>query len=216
MSIREMVLHMDAEMFLDKYPHWEAVGLHHPLILQEMFLQATHSGWKEAEQMISQGCQHGLPHLDPQADVSAVQSVGYQSTREEIWDLYHKVYKLRRLPGSPPGRPQQVCKLTRDVVSSLKNCLQWRGGEQPRGHEEPKPADTCPSQDRASQRMRWGTSAERELAEAKRGPLVGTGSCHCISKEDREVEPVHHQKQGRLLHPFLELQLTEEKVLGVE
>ena len=39
-SIREMEWHMDAEMLLDEY------------ILQEMFLQATHSGWKEVKQMI--------------------------------------------------------------------------------------------------------------------------------------------------------------------
>ena len=133
---------MDAEMFLDEYLHWEARGLHHPLILQEMFLQAAHSGWKVTEQMIHQGCQHGLSHLDPQADVSAVQLVGYQSTREEIWDLYHQVYKLRRLPGSPPYRPEQVQELMRDVVSSLKNQLWQRGGKQPRELEEPEPADT--------------------------------------------------------------------------
>ena len=49
LSIREMERHMDAKMFLDEYPHWEAEGLHHPLILQEMFPQATHSGRRETE-----------------------------------------------------------------------------------------------------------------------------------------------------------------------
>ena len=63
---------MDIDMFLDKYPHWEVEEQHFPLILQEMFLQATHSGRREAEQMICQGCWHGLLHLDPQADVCAV------------------------------------------------------------------------------------------------------------------------------------------------
>ena len=100
-------------------------------------------------------------------DISAVQMVGYQSTREEIWDLYHQVYKLRRLPGTLLCGPEQVCKLMRDVMSSLKNCLWQREGEQPRGHEEPEPTDNCLSQDRASQRMRWDTSAKRELAEAR-------------------------------------------------
>ena len=47
---------MDAKMFLEEYPYWEAEGLHHPHILQEMFLQAAHSGRREAEQMICQGC----------------------------------------------------------------------------------------------------------------------------------------------------------------
>ena len=91
---------MDADMFLDEYPHLEMGGLHCPLILQEMFLQATHSGQKEAEQMICRGHWHGLLCLDPQADISAIQSVGYQTTKEDIRDLCHQVYKLRRELGS--------------------------------------------------------------------------------------------------------------------
>ena len=117
--------------------------------------------------MIHQGCQHGFPHLDPQADISAIQLVGHQSTREEIWDLYHQVYKLRRLLGSLSCRPEQVCKLMRDVVSSLKNHLWWRGGKQPRGCKEPEPADTSPSQGRAPWRIRQDILAKRELAEAR-------------------------------------------------
>ena len=35
LSIREMEWHMDANMFLDEYPHWEAGGLHCLLIPQK-------------------------------------------------------------------------------------------------------------------------------------------------------------------------------------
>ena len=56
LSIREMEQCMDAEMFLEEYPHWEARGLHCPQFFREMFLQATHLGQKEVEQMIHQGC----------------------------------------------------------------------------------------------------------------------------------------------------------------
>ena len=94
-------------------------GLHCPLILQEMFLQAAHSGRKEAEWMICQGHWHGLPHLDPQADVSTVQAVGPQTSREEIRDLYYQVYKLWRLPGSPQCWPEWMKELVGDVVSFL-------------------------------------------------------------------------------------------------
>ena len=38
---------MDIDMFLDEYLHWEAEGLHCPLILQEMFLHAAHSRKRE-------------------------------------------------------------------------------------------------------------------------------------------------------------------------
>ena len=104
-------------------------------------------------------------------DISAIQLVGYQSTREEIRDLYHQVYKLRRLLGSLLCGPEQVCELTRDVVSSLKNHLRGRGGKQPRGCEEPEPTDTHPSQDKTSQRMRQDILAEMELAEAREADL---------------------------------------------
>ena len=167
LSIREMEWHMDAKMFLDEYPHWEVRGLHHSLILQEMFLQAAYFGWKEMEQMIHWGWQHDLPHLDPQGDISTIQLVGHQSTREEIQNLHHQVYKLRRLLGSLPCRPEQVCKLTRDIVSSLKNCLWQRGGKQLRGCKEPEPADIHPSWGRAPQRMRQDILAESKLAEAR-------------------------------------------------
>ena len=66
-----------------------------------MFLYAAEQGQKEVEQMICQGHQHGLLKLDPQVDVSAVQLVGPQTSKEKFRDLYYQVYKLRRLPGSP-------------------------------------------------------------------------------------------------------------------
>ena len=52
--------------------------------------------------MICWGCKHGLPKLNPKADISAVQLVGPQTSKEESRALYYEVYKLRRLPGSPP------------------------------------------------------------------------------------------------------------------
>ena len=92
--------------------------------------------------MICQGCQQGLPCLDPQVDVPAIQSVGPQTSREEIRDIYHQVNKLRRLPGSLLCGPEWTSELTRDVVVSMQNCLRWTGGKQLRGGEESELADT--------------------------------------------------------------------------
>ena len=167
LSIQEMEQHMDTEMFLDEYPCWEAEGLHCPLILQEMFLQAAHSGRKEAECMICQGHQHGLPHLDLQADASTVQAVGPQTSREEIRDMYYKVYKLQRLPGSPPCGLEWTEELVSDVVSSLKDCLRHKGGQPSTGLGESKPADAWPPQSKTPRKRRRDTSAKRDLAEAR-------------------------------------------------
>ena len=158
---------MDIEMFLGEYPHWEAGGLHHPLILQEMFLQVAHLGRKEVKCMVCQGQQHGLLHLGLQADVSAIQTVGPPPSREEIEDLYYQVYKLRRLSGSPCCGPEHKEELVGDVVSSLKNHLRQKEGQQPEELEEPRLADVQPSWKKTSRGRRRATSAERDLAKVR-------------------------------------------------
>ena len=105
LSIQEVECHLDAELFLDEYPWWDVRGPHGPFILQRMFVHDAESGKKQAERLICHGCQHGLPRLDPKEDVPAIQLVGYQTSREEIWDLFHQVYMLKRLPRTPPCGP---------------------------------------------------------------------------------------------------------------
>ena len=94
--------------------------------------------------MVHQGCWHGLPHLDLQADASEVQSVGPHTSREEIRDLYYQVYKLRRLHGCPSCGPEWAGELMKDVVFSLKNCLRWKEDEPPREWVRSEFADTPP------------------------------------------------------------------------
>ena len=149
-------------MFLDEYMHWKVEGLHHPLILQEMFLQATHSGRREVEWMICPGCWHSLLHLEMQADVSAIQSIGSQASREEIQDLYYQVYKLRMLPRSLQCGLEWADTLERNIVSSLKNCLRCKEDELPGVAQA-----THPTWSRTQQGEMGGTSTEIQLAEAR-------------------------------------------------
>ena len=132
-----------------------------------MFLQAAHLGRKDVECMICWGHQHGLLCLDPQPDVSAIQAVRPQTSREEIGDLYYQVYKLQRLPGSPPCGPEQMEELAGDVVSSLKDCLRQKGAQLPRGPEESELAATQPLQSETPRRRRRDISAKRDLAKAR-------------------------------------------------
>ena len=73
-------------------------------------------------------------------------------SREEIRDLYYKVYKLRRLQRSLLYGPEWAGELMRDVVSSLKNCLRQKEDMLPRGQAESEFADTHPMQNRTP----WG------------------------------------------------------------
>ena len=62
-------------------------------------------------------------------------------------------------------------EVTRDILSSLKDHLRWRRGEQSGGSGEPEPTSTCPSHhcNTASKRERWDTLGEWELSEAREG-----------------------------------------------
>ena len=44
-----------------------------------------------------------MPQLDPEVGMPAIKLVGPETSREELLEIYLEVYKLHRLPGSPPG-----------------------------------------------------------------------------------------------------------------
>ena len=46
-----------------------------------------------------------MPQLNPEADISPIQLVWPETSREELLNIYLEVYKLHRLPSSPPGEP---------------------------------------------------------------------------------------------------------------
>ena len=86
-------------------------------IINEMFWHAATTGQKEVEWIVCQGCQQNLPQLNSEVGIPAVQLVGPETSKEELQELYLEVYKLQRLPGSPPGEPA----LLEEVLSSLKD-----------------------------------------------------------------------------------------------
>ena len=94
LSIREAECQLDAELFLDEYPRWGIEGPHQAIILHSLFLHAAEQEHKEAERFIHRGQWQSLPRPDPDADVPAIQLVGYQTSQKEIRDLYHEVYLL--------------------------------------------------------------------------------------------------------------------------
>ena len=118
-SFRESKWMVDSELFLGEYPWWCLETPHQLVVLHEMFLHATGQGWKEAKCMFHQGCQGSVPEADPRADQSAMELVGYQTSRKEMRDIYHSVYLLRRSPGSPSCGEQQRRRAIQDILSSL-------------------------------------------------------------------------------------------------
>ena len=73
---------VDSEHFLDEYLRWGLGTPHWLVVLHEMFLHTTGQGWKEAEHMFCQGCLGSIPKPEPGADQSAMELVGYQTSRK--------------------------------------------------------------------------------------------------------------------------------------
>ena len=146
--MQETECHMDMELILEGQARWEMDSPHCLFILHKMFQHTSEQGQMEAECMIHQGHQHGLPKLDPKVDVSAVWLVGPQTSREEFKSLYYEVYKLQRLLGSPPGEPE----LMTEVVSSLEDCLGWKGGKLLQVMEETDPINVWPLRSKTPRR----------------------------------------------------------------
>ena len=89
-----------------------------------MFLHAAEQGQKEAECMCCQGCQTHIPEPSPKVDQSAMELVGYQTSRREMQGIYHSVYLLWRCPGSPSCGASRRRRAIQDILSFLQAQLQ--------------------------------------------------------------------------------------------
>ena len=101
--MQEMERAVDIDLFLEAQEQWAKDSPHCFIILHEMFLHASYEGQKEVEQVVCWGHQQHMPQLDPEAGIPAIQLVHLEIDREQLLELYLEVYKLQRLPGSPPG-----------------------------------------------------------------------------------------------------------------
>ena len=122
-SVRKSECRIDVKLFLDEYP-WRELGTPHwSVILHEMFLHATERGQKEVEGMVCQGHWGSTLEPDPEVGQSAMELVGYQTSRKEIQDIYQSVNPLGRPPGLPSCGDQLRRKMIWDILSSLEDQL---------------------------------------------------------------------------------------------
>ena len=160
-SVWEVEQCLDADAFLDEYPRWKASCSQCPVILQRMFSHAQMAGQKELEWAICHGHWQSCPGLDARVEVTAVQLVGFKTTRDEIWELYNNVSQLKRSPGPLPYGPEQTEELVQEICTSLKEQMQWRwGSAQPK--EEPEQGPTSRMQ------VEGGDSCNHALAKPGR------------------------------------------------
>ena len=158
--VREMERIMDVELFLGIQSQWVEDSPHCVAILHEMFQHAATEGQKEAEWIVCQGCWQNLPQLNPEAGIPAIQLVGTEMSKEEILELYLEVYKLHRLPGSPPGEPA----LFEEVLSSPPDHQGCEGEKAPSAMVRPHPEDPRSSRSSIPQKEKRDKLVERGLA----------------------------------------------------
>ena len=127
--------------------------------------------------------------MDLKADISTVQLVGPQTSREEFKSLYYRVYKLQRLLGSPLGEPEWIEELTAEVVSSLEDYLGQKGGEPLWTVEESGPTDIWPPRSKTPRRGRRDTSAERGLTEVREAHWRALATAAALAEEIEWLSP---------------------------
>ena len=110
------------DLFLEMQDKWAKDSPHCLVILHQMFCHAASEGWKEAERIVCQGCWQHMPQLNPEAGIPAIELVGPETSREELLEIYLEVYKLHRLPGSPPGE----LAIAQEVLAAVPDHLQKR------------------------------------------------------------------------------------------
>ena len=81
--------------------------------------------------------------------IPAVQLVNLETGRKELLDLYLEVYKLHRLPGSPPGE----LAILQEVSSALP-CHSLEKEGMPDAQRQPSPEDFNPPQSRQPHQQR--------------------------------------------------------------
>ena len=163
------------------------------VILHEMFRHGATEGQKEAECIIHWGCQQNLPQLNPEAGVPAVQLAGPETTKEELLELYLEVYKLHRLPGSPPGEPAML----EEVLSSLPDHQICEEELAPAAMAQPHAEGSHSSRCHAPHRGRKDDSVERSLATVREAHQKALAAVATLEKEIDRLSHTQAHSQSR-------------------
>ena len=101
-----------------------------------------------------------MPWLNPEAGAPPIQLVKPETTKEELPEIYLEVYKLHRLPGSPPGEPA----ILEEIMASIQDHPQ---SEEDKTHEAaawPLPGGSQSSRSSAPHWERRDDSIDKSLA----------------------------------------------------
>ena len=179
--MREIERAADIDLFLEAQKQWAKDSPHHLVILHEMFLHAASKGQKEAEWVVYQGCHQHMPQLDPEVGIPAIHLVHPEIDREQLLELYLEVYKLHRLPGSPPGELAIL-----DEISSVLPCHPQEEKGTPNAQRPVSPKGFHSPQNRPSL-QEWEDSIDRSLARVREAHQKALSTVATLGRRDRKV-----------------------------
>ena len=180
--VREMEQVVDVDLFLNAQNQLAEDSPHHLILLYEMFLHAAAKGQKEAKRVTCQGCPWHTPQLDPRAALPAIQLVHPGISRRELLDLYLEVYKLYRMPGSPPGELAILQEISSTIPVLMSEEEESPGAQKPSCHEDLHSLeDRYPCQERAS-------LLDRSLARVRE---VHQQALSMVATLEAEIERLH-------------------------
>ena len=191
--VHELEWVMDVDLFLEIQNKWAEDSPHCLVILHEMFWHAAIEGQKEAEQTICQGPRQNMPQLNPEAGVPTIQLVGLETTKEELLKIYLEVYKLHRLPGSPPGEPA----ILEEIMASVPDHPQ---SEEDKTHEaamQPHPGGSHSSRSSSPHRRKNDDSVERSLAMVHEAHQKALATISTLEKEIERLNYTQAHLQSR-------------------
>ena len=122
-SVWEAERRLDAKLFLDEIPKWEASRLHHLFLFQRMFAHAEAMGLKEYHHRICHGHWQPLSERDLWVGASAMEMLTLETTCEEVMALYQEVYLLKRNPGEVPCLEETTKEIQIEILEMLREHL---------------------------------------------------------------------------------------------
>ena len=146
-----------------------------------------------------------MPQLDPEVGILTVQLVHLETGREELLDLYLEVYKLHRLPSSPPGE----LAILKEVSSALPgHSLEEEGT--PDTQRQPNPKGFHPPQSRPPQQERE-SSLDRSLARVRKVHKKALSTAVTLEVEIKKLHWMKAHSGSEWRHRDRDSQRLEER-----
>ena len=134
-----------------------------------------------------------MPQLNRKAGAPTIQLVGLETSKEELLKIYLEVYKLHRLPGSPPGEPA----ILEEIMASVPDHPQSEEDKMLEAAVQPHPGGSHSSRSSILHRRRNNDSVERSLATVHEAHQKALAAISTLKKEIERLNCTQAHLQSR-------------------